>query len=175
MPRILVVTAWLFSLSTTAIAQIQPSDQTTQLVASVSETFFDQLVKEDFAAERAFMSEKMANIVSATAWRKNRQQIIEIAGKTQRYSAHGLTYYKGEQLLAAVDFSGRTELPGSLICGYMVWELPASSVIGLVRFEQNVVLVDAFRAMPVQEAAQTMVSWRCPTKMIEEVLGIETN
>ena len=175
MLRILVVTAWLFSLSTTAIAQIQPSDQTTQLVASVSEAFFDQLVKEDFAAERAFMSEKMAGIVSPTAWRQNRRQVIEISGKTQRYSAHDLTYYRGEQLLAAVDFSGLTELPGSLICGFMLWELPASSVIGLVRFEQNVVSVDAFRTMPVQEAAQTMVNWRCPAKMIEDVLGVTTN
>ena len=167
--------AWFFSLSTTAISQIQPSDQTTQLVASVSEAFFDQLVKEDFAAERAFMSDRMASTVSANAWRQSRQQVIEIAGKTQRYSAHGLTYYGGEQLLAAVDFSGQTEFPDSLICGYMLWELPASNVIGLARLEQNVVSVNAFRTMPVQEAAQTMVSWRCPAKMIEDVLGFTTN
>ncbi|MFC6654912.1 hypothetical protein ACFQEX_04900 [Roseibium salinum] len=95
--------------------------------------------------------------------------------ETQRYSAHGLTYYQEEHLLAAVDFSGRAEVPDNLICGYMLWELPASNVAGLVRFEQNVVSVDTLRTMPVQKAAQTMVNWRCPTKMIEDVLGVTTN
>jgi hypothetical protein len=154
---------------------MQPSDQTTKLVARVSEAFFDQLVKEDFNAERAFMSDRLANMASATSWRQVRQKVIETAGKTPRYSAHGLTYYQGEHLLAAVDFSARAEVPGNLICGYMVWELTASNVAGLVRFEQNVVSVDVFRSMPVHEAAQTMVNWRCSAKVIEDVLTVTLN
>lgn len=175
MPKTLLAVAWLVSMSTNALAQIQPSEQTTQLVANVSEAFFDQLVKEDFATERAFMSDRMANTASPDAWRSARLQVIEIAGQAQRYSAHGLTYYQDEHLLAAVDFSGRAEDQSNLICGFMLWELPTSNVIGLVRFEQNVVSVDAFRRMPVQEAAQTMVNWRCPAEMIEDVLGIAVN
>ena len=164
--------AWLLSLPMAAFAQVQPSDQTTQLVANVSEAFLDQLVKEDFATERAFLSERLANIASLPVWQSTRQQVIEVAGKTQRHTVHGLTYYQDEHLLAAVDFSGPGEVPDILICGFMLWELPEPNIIGLVRFEENIVPIDAFRRMPVQEAAQTMTNWRCPSQVIEDVLGI---
>ncbi|MGB7269748.1 MAG: hypothetical protein WBC90_09530 [Albidovulum sp.] len=172
MTKLYLMLAWLFSLSVSAQAQVQPSDQTTQLVATVSEAFLDQIVKEDFATERAFMSDRLAKTASVDDWRSTRRQAIDLAGKTQRYTVHGLTYYQEENLLAAVDFSGPAEVPDTMICGFMLWELPEKNVIGLVRFEQNIVTVDNFRKMPAQEAAQTMTNWRCPAEMIQSVLGI---
>jgi hypothetical protein len=41
-----------------------------------------------------------------------------------------------------------------------------------VRFEQNVIPVAAFRQMPVQEAAQMMVDWRCPMALVERTLNV---
>jgi hypothetical protein len=173
--RTLLAVAWLFASWTMGLAQVQPDDQTTRLVATVSEGFLDQLVKEEFPEETAFMSDQMARTISQADWRRLRQQVIEVAGRTQRYAAHGLTYYQDRQLLAAVDFSGRGEFPDVWICGYMVWELPEPNAIGLVRFEQNVVSGDTLRGMQVQDAAQLMTNWRCPVRLIEDVLGVTAN
>ncbi|AML53797.1 hypothetical protein [Falsihalocynthiibacter arcticus] len=172
MTKILFALGWLFSLSVSALAQVQPDEKTTQFVANVSETFLDQLVKEDFATERAFMTDQLAAHVSDDDWRSVRLQVIETAGRTQRYIVHGMMYYQEENLLAAVDFSGWAETSDTLVCGFMLWELPEENVIGLARFEQNVVSVDVFRRMPTQKAAKTMTNWRCPAKMIESLLGI---
>lgn len=57
----------------------------------------------------------------------------------------------------------------------MVWELPEPNAIGLVRFEQNVVSGDTLRGMQVQDAAQLMTNWRCPVRLIEDVLGVTAN
>lgn len=172
MQKICVVVVWSFALSASTLAEVLPSDETSRLVAQVSEAFLDQLVKEDFAAERAFFSDQLLDMVSLDDWQSTRKKGIEVAGKTQRYSIHEMTYYRDSVLLVAVDFSGPAEFFGTQICGFMLWELPKPGSIGLVRLEQNVVSVDAFRKLPVEEAAQTMTNWRCPAAMIENVLGI---
>lgn len=172
MQKIGLVVVWSFALSVSTLADVQPSDETSRLAVQVSEAFLDQLVKEDFAADRAFFSDRLADMMSLDDWQNTRKEVIEVAGKTQRYSVHEITYYRDSDLLVAVDFSGPAEFSGTQICGFMLWELPETESIGLVRLEQNVVSVDAFRKLPVQEAAQTMTNWRCPAEMIESVLGI---
>lgn len=167
-----IAVVWSFALSVSALAEVQPSEETSRVAVEVSEAFLDQLVKEDFAAERAFFSDQLLDMVSLDDWQNTRKKGIEVAGKTQRYSIHEMTYYRDSVLLVAVDFSGPAEFPGTQICGFMLWELPKPGSIGLVRLEQNVVSVDAFRKLPVEEAAQTMANWRCPADMIENVLGI---
>jgi hypothetical protein len=171
----LLAVAWLFASSATGLAQVQPGEGTTQFVLSVSEAFLDQLVKEDFAAEYAFLSDELARMLSPAEWQRLRQNTKEVSGRTQRYSIHGLTYYQDKRLLAAVDFSGRGGSRDVWICGYMLWELPEPNAIGLTRFEQNVVPVDDFSSMQIQDAVQVMTNWRCPASLIEDVLGVTVN
>ncbi len=57
----LLAVAWLFASSATGFAQVQPGEGTTQFVLSVSEAFLDQLVKENFAAEYAFLSDELGS------------------------------------------------------------------------------------------------------------------
>jgi hypothetical protein len=173
--RPLLAVAWLFATSATGLAQVQPGEETTQFVVTVSEAFLDQLVKEDFAAEYAFLSDELARMLSPADWQRLRQNTKDISGRTQRYSIHGLTYYQDNRLLAAVDFSGRGGFRDVWICGSMMWELPEPNAIGLVRFEQNVVSVDNMRSMQIQEAVQVMTTWRCPASLIEDVLGVTVN
>lgn len=163
------------SLFVPAYAQETPSSQTTDLVGGVTEAFFDQLVKDDFAIERAFMTDQFANSMSVSRWSHLRAQVTEITGATPRYVAHGLRYFQNKKLFADVDFSGQTSDPNTLICGYVLWEIPTANTIGLTRFEQNIVSVEEFRNMPQQEAAQLMTNWRCPAGMIETTLGISVN
>ncbi|NRA89063.1 MAG: hypothetical protein HRU28_17135 [Rhizobiales bacterium] len=140
-------------------AQQQPNIQTTKLVNGITKAFFEQLLLEEFTSERAFMSDQLANSTTIDDWRNIREKIIKVSGSTPRYVAHGLTYYQGEKLLAAVDFSSQTLNPNIVICGYLLWELPSPNKIELTRFEQNIVSVDLFRAMPQQKAAQLMTNW----------------
>lgn len=155
-----------------AYAQVQPSSQTTELVGGVTEAFFELLLEEDFARERAFLTDELAKSIPIEEWRNRREQVIEAAGPTPRYAAHGLSYYQNKQLLAAVDFSGQAAEPNTYICGYLLWKLPSPNIIGLTRFEQNIVSVDLFSSMPLQDAAQLMTNWRCPSAVIETVLGV---
>jgi len=94
MLRSLGAVMWFLALPLSALAQVQPSNQTTALVADVSEAVLDQIVKEDFATERAFMSDRFAELVTAQDWRNIRLQVIDVAGKTTRYAVHGMTYYQ---------------------------------------------------------------------------------
>ncbi len=167
--------AGVFATSTAVLAQVRPGDETTQLVVTVSEAFLDQLVNEDFAAEYSFLSDGLARMMSFSDWQRSREQVIDIAGPTRRYAAHGLTYYQDGGLLAAVDFSGRGGFRDVWVCGYMLWELPEPNAIGLTRFEQNVVSGEDFRRMEIGQAAQVMTNWRCPVRLIEEVLGVTVN
>lgn len=172
MTRTLFAMAWLLYNAGAVVAQVQPSDQISQFVEDTSEAFLIQLVKEDFAAERAFMSDRLAKLAPPDTWREARKRVIEQTGKTQPRTIHGLTYYSEENLLAAVDFSGQGAFPGTFICGFMLWELPTPNAAKLVRFEQNVVPVATFRKLSVTQAAQTMTNWRCPDAMIESVLDV---
>jgi hypothetical protein len=160
---------------TPVAAQVQPDDATARLVSQTSEAFLDQIVIEDFAAERAFLSPGLAALVSPGAWQSMRAQTIQTAGKTQRYSVHAVTYYQDKTLLAAVDFSGPAGKPDTFICGFLLWELPDRASIGLMRLEQNVVAAETFRQLPVEVAAQNMADWRCPVPLIETTLGISVN
>ena len=157
-----------------AAAQTQPSEQTTALVAGVSETFFDLLPQHDFATERAFMSDSFAQNMPLVSWQNGREQFVAIAGKTPRYIAHGLTYYQQDTLLAAVDFSGQATQPDMFICGYILWEISDANTIGFGRLEQNIVSVPVFQNMPVQQAAQLMSDWRCPVALVEMILQVTT-
>jgi hypothetical protein len=172
--RLLCYALFSMTLLTASLAaQDATSDQTTQKVKAASEAFLDQIVAEDFAAERPFLAARLAASVSPEEWAAVRQQTIGISGKTQRYSVHGITYYQQDGLLAAVDFSGAAGLPDTFICGFMLWEVPDNQPLGLLRFEENVVPVAVFRQLPVAEAAQTMVNWRCPTALVESTLNIK--
>jgi hypothetical protein len=139
--------------STTGLAQVRPGEETTQFVVSVSEAFLDQLVKEDFAAEYAFLSDELAHMLSPADWQRLRQNTKDVSGRTQKYTIEGLTYYQDSRLLAAVDFSGRGGHRDVWVCGYMLWELPEPNAIGLTRFEQNVVSGEDFRRMEIGQAA----------------------
>jgi hypothetical protein len=163
----------LFGLTGLAAAQDATAGQTTERVEAASDAFLDQIVAEDFAAEWAFLSPRLAASVSPDEWAEVREQTIRLVGKTPRYSVHGITYYQEAGLLAAVDFSGAAAVPDTLICGFMLWEVPETGSLGLLRFEQNIVTIAAFRQMPMQEAAQTMVNWHCPTALIESTLNVK--
>lgn len=171
MKYILAVTFLILS-ATLSAAQVAQTHQTTELVKSRTQAFFAQLLKSDFDGDRAFMSEQLANITSPAAWRKVRSQQISQTGGPLQYQGHRLTYYQKEKVLAAVDFYGQADDPNIIVCGFLLWEVTGADQIGLVRFELNVVQVDLIRRMPQQEAAQTMVNWRCPTKMVEAILGV---
>lgn len=153
-------------------AQGTIDDETAQRIVAVSEAFLDQIVKEDFAAERKFLSPRLAETVSGAEWRRFRLQTIERAGQTRRYTVHGVTYYDEGGLMAAVDFSGPTNRADIVICGFLLWDAGGPETTGLLRFEQNIVPLDVFRKMPVAEAAQMLVTWRCPAELIESSLGI---
>lgn len=130
------------------------------------------LLKENFEAERALMTDQLATLVSLVEWSNYRSKVIGETGSTPKYNAHNLTYYNQGKLFAAVDFSGRTAKADTIICGFVLWEVSLGNEIGLARFEQNVVSAKLFRSMPVQTAAQTMASWRCPKSTIESMLGV---
>lgn len=165
--------AFLLSFPTTVIAQVEPDEKTTQAVFKRADEFLTQITKKDFASERQYFSEKLSNIVSPADWRKWRENAIRGTGGIGKYVPHSFIYYKGENLMAAVDFAGRAANRGQYVCGFMLWDIPALDAVGLVRFEENIVPVDALRKMPLQTAAQLMVGWRCPLTMIKEVLGVE--
>lgn len=155
-----------------AAAQLAPSEQTTQNVVTVTEAFFAQLQKDDFPAERAFLSEAFAAMLSAEAWAELRRQTTALAGPTPLFRPHRLTYYQQDTLLAAVDFWAPANREGTYICGYAIWSLPTADTIGLSRFEQNIVEATVFRAMDTQEALQVLTDWQCPPDVITAVLDL---
>ncbi len=63
-------------------AQVKPDDATTRLVADVTETFFDLLPKDDFAAERSFMAESLAAMADLDDWTQVRRSVIADTGAT---------------------------------------------------------------------------------------------
>ena len=162
----------LFAFAESAIAQVQPDDVTTRLVGEVTKAFFELLPKNDFQSERAFMTDEFFRATSLKNWTTIRKQVIATAGSTPRYASHALTYYKRGTLLAAVDFWGRGSKPNTFVCGFILWEIPTPNLIGFSRVEQNIVPADVVKKMPVQQAAQLMADWHCPTALIETILGV---
>ena len=156
-----------------ASAQVQPDDATNRLVHDTSEALFDLLPKQDFAAERAFMTDELAAMANLTDWTRLRRQVIADAGSTPRYTAHAVTFYRRTPLLAAVDFWGKAAKADTFVCGFAIWEIPSPGVIGLGRIEQNVVPVAVMRKMDLQQAAQVLADWRCPKDLIGSVLGVK--
>lgn len=154
-----------------AFAQVEPSQETTQLVATVNEAFFDQITQEDFATEYGFLSQGFAGSITSDDWQAQRQAVIDFAGPTPRFRAHRLTYYQPDRLLAAVDYAAQVNGTNIYICGFVLWEIPAADRIGITRFEQNIVDRDVFRKMDANQAAELMAQWRCPPQIIAEVLG----
>jgi hypothetical protein len=163
----------LLALGFPVLAREATDDATAGRVSATTEAFLDQIVAEDFAAERAFLSPKLTSSISSDEWAEVRRQTIGMVGKTPRYAVHGISYYDRGGLLAAVDFSGTAEVPETLVCGYLLWEVQETGALGLLRFEQNVIPVAAFRQMPVQEAAQMMVNWCCPLALVESTLNVK--
>lgn len=161
------------ALTLPVLAQDASGDQTTQRVSAASEAFLDQIVAEDFAAERVFLAPSLAASISPEQWAEVRQQTIGMIGKTPRYAVHGIAFYQEAELLAAVDFSGAAEVPETVVCGFLLWDVPKTGALGLLRFEQNVIPIAAFRQMPVEVAAQTMVNWRCPMALVESILNVK--
>ena len=146
--------------------------QTTRLVATVTEAFFDQITAEDFATEGGFLSDSLATMMPADEWAERRRFVIARSGPTPRLVAHRLTYYQDDTLSAVVDFSAPATKTDTFICGYLVWSLPAPNRAGLTRFEQNIIDAEIFRAMPTQAAVETMTTWQCPPDLIATVLGL---
>ncbi len=169
---LVVFSTVFFAIMQPASAQVRQSEQTTRLVQSVADAFFDLLPKNDFAAERAFMSKSFALATPLRDWKAMRKLTIAENGSTPLYKAHQLTYYVRDTLLAAVDFSGQSSDPDTYICGFVLWEISAENTIGFFRMEQNVVTVPIFKKMPIQQAAQLMTDWHCPMSLIETVLGL---
>ena len=165
----------LFVSVAPASAQIQQSEQTTKIVQVITKAFFDLLPEHKFEAERAFMTDDFAEATPLSAWKKVREQFIELVGSTPQYTEHQLTYYVQDGLLAAVDFSGQAAKPDTYVCGFVLWEFLEPNKIRFVRFEQNIVSGSVFKSMPVQEAAQLMADWHCPTSLIETVLEVSVH
>ena len=155
-----------------ATAQVQPSAATNTLVQTVTEVFFDQLPKNDFNAERAFMADHFAVTMTPKKWQTGRELLLEKIGSTPRYTAHNLTYYQQEHLLAAVDFSAKSDQPDTYVCGYILWEMPMENVIGFTRLEQNIVSEKLVKKMDLEKAVQLLTNWHCPNVVIETVLGV---
>lgn len=155
-----------------AQAQPVPGEDAAQIVAQATDAFFTQLVKEDFAAERGFLSDSLATSLSSEQWREMRQQIIAKTGPTPHFRPHKLTFYQQETLLAAVDYAGQTAQADTYICGYILWSFSSENTLGLTRFEQNIIEKKAFEQMGVAQAAQLMTQWQCPPSIIETVLNV---
>ena len=158
--------------ATPASAQVHPSAATHTLVQTVTEAFFDQLPKNDFNAERAFMADHFAVTMTPKKWQSGRELLLEKIGSTPRYTAHNLTYYQQEHLLAAVDFSAKSDQPDTYVCGYILWEMPMETVIGFTRLEHNIVSEKLVKKMDLKKAVQLLTNWHCPNTMIETVLGV---
>ena len=171
MKLILAATISIFHV-VPVFAQIQPNEQTSQLVATVTDAFFSQLVQEDFDSELGFLSTELALSLDEDGWRTQRQMVIARSGPTPTFIPHRLTYYQQDTLLAAVDYSGQIGTSDTYICGYVLWTLPTPNTIGVTRFEQNIVDKAVFLQMGSQEAADLMVQWQCPPNLIATVLGL---
>lgn len=156
-----------------ALAQVpEPGEPAARFVAQVSEAFFDLLPTENHAQARAFFEPELAEMLTPAAWETTRERLLAEAGTIPRYRAHGLSFYpQAEVLLAAVDFSG-TGRDGAVICGYLVWSMPSADRIGLMRIEQSVARPGIMRQMEPEAAARTLLSWRCPPDVIEDILGL---
>lgn len=169
---LLATSVGYFALLEPASAQVQENDSTARLVKDVTEAFFDLLPQDSFATERAFMTDDFATQTPLNEWKTIREKLIVELGATPRLSAHRLTFYEQDQLLAAVDFSGRGIKPDTHVCGFILWEIPEPNKIGFLRIELNTVPVDVFKSLPLQQAAQLMADWHCPMALIEDGLGI---
>ena len=117
MKLILAATISIFHV-VPVFAQIQPNEQTSQLVATVTDAFFSQLVQEDIDSELAFLSTELALSLDEDGWRTQRQMVIARSGPTPTFIPHRLTYYQQDTLLAAVDYSGQIGTSDTYICGY---------------------------------------------------------
>ncbi|MEL6643833.1 MAG: hypothetical protein AAFQ79_07860 [Pseudomonadota bacterium] len=171
--RSALIPAILLWLSAPALAQVAPSEAVAGRVAEASEAWFDLLPSADFEAERGYFTPSLANTMPPARWAEfRRATIARSGGATPRYRGHGLTFYPGDTLRAAVDFWGEA-VPGDIyICGYVVWAVPDASQIGLTRMEENIVEVTLFRAMDQDDALQTLTNWRCPDGLVRAILGL---
>lgn len=153
----------------------QAAGNTQEVVQNVTSALFEQLPKNDFAAERAFMAPELAAMVSEEDWASVRGQIVQDAGSTPAYIAYQTTYYNQGGLIAAVDFYGQAARPGTFVCGFVLWKVYETGDAKLVRLEQNVVPQATFLSMPPQQVAQLQADWRCPVPIIEMVLGVKVH
>ena len=170
--RHLIVFIFATLLSQPSVAQIKPSARTTETVQQHTQSFFHHLQKNNYAATREYFSEELRAMIPAAKWRSFREATFAQHGAVTSYHAHMLTYYPGDLTRAAVDFVGNTTEREGHVCGYLLWNVLSPNEVSLSRIEQNFVDPQLFRKMPVQQAAQTLVNWRCPKALIETMLGV---
>lgn len=168
---LLLLATCLVPLAFSQQAAAQVDGTTEKLIQDATDALFQQLPKDDFAAERAFMAPELSEMISDQGWAAVRRQIVQDAGSTPAYVAYQTTYYDQGGELAAVDFYGQAWRPETFVCGFVLWRLYEAGDPKFVRLEQNVVHQAAFRSMPAQQAAQLLADWRCPVPVIEKVLG----
>ena len=126
----------------------------------------------DPAATRAFFTDGLKSKTSTDDWAQFVKALDTATGPRGQVYVHDVSWYARETLVAAIDFSQPFVNGSGTICGYVVWTVPTLDQIEVSRVEQNIVSPSELRAMPVQEAAQLMTSWRCPVPLIEDLLGI---
>lgn len=169
---ILTASLLLTAIFDSAVARAQSDESTDELIQSSTETLFDLLPKNNLDAVRVLMADDLAAITSAKDWEKTRNQIVSTAGSLPRYVAYQTTYYEQNPRVAAVDFFGRAAKQDTFVCGFVAWTILDTNVVRFIRLEENVVSVPVFSSMPQQKAAQLMANFRCPVRLIEEVLGV---
>jgi hypothetical protein len=172
-PQFILTACLLFiGIIGSAAARAQNDESLDKLIRASTISLFDLLPKNDFDAVRALMSDDLAVITSAKGWENIRKEIVSKAGSTPRYVAYQTTYYEQDPPVAAVDFFGKSAKKDTYVCGFVAWTILDTDDVRFIRLEENVVSVPVFKSMPQQQAAQLLTDFRCPVRLIEEVLGV---
>lgn len=142
------------------------------LVARVTEAFFQAVADQDQDLQRAFFAPDLARIATPERWSEQRALIEARIGQPLAYTPHKVTWYPQNNLYVAVDFSTEIEPDTTFVCGTVIWELPTTATIGLVRLEENIVETDILENLSQEARAQTLTNWFCPPAIIEKLLAL---
>lgn len=165
-------TACLCLATGPAFAQSPRPEDVAPLVARATEAFLQAIAERDEARQRAFFAPGLAQMATPERWAEQRTMIEGRVGPLPAYIPHKVTWYPQETLFVAVDFSTVLKEAESYICGTLIWELPASDVIGLVRLEENIVEREVFSRMAPDSRQKTLSDWFCPPDLIEVFLAL---
>lgn len=151
---------------------IQPSEDVAEAIFERHKAFAKVMSGNEPDAIRAFFNDDLRSRTTAPEWDDFIRTLGEKTGARGPTYVHDISWYERDTLVAAVDFSQPLANGRGAVCGTVVWTVPTLEQIEVSRVVQNIVDPTSLRAMPVEEAARTMMDWRCPIPMVEDLLGV---